>query len=76
MRMNERIKNYIDSRGMIMKVVASRAGIEQKKFYRLVNGNTGMSVDEFEAICKKGLEVDPSIFFKQNFSVSEKNKTA
>lgn len=76
MRINERVKNYIDSRGLIMKVVAARSGIEQKKFYRLVNGNTGMSVDEFEVICKKGLEVDPAIFFKQNFSFSEKNKTA
>ena len=76
MKMNEKIRNYIETRGMIMKVVANRAGIEQKKFYRLVNGHTGMTVEEYEAICKKGLEVDPSIFFKQNFSLSEKNKTA
>lgn len=76
MTIANRIRAYIISNGIILKKVAERSGIEQKKFYRLLNGKTGMSVEEYEAICKRGLGLDPSYFFKENFSKTEKGKTA
>lgn len=76
MKINEKIKNYINSNGYIMKVVAARSGIELQRFYRIVNGNSAMTVEDYEKICRNGLDVDPSIFFKKNISKSEKLKTA
>jgi transcriptional regulator with XRE-family HTH domain len=76
MTIANRIRDYITTNGILLKKVAERSGIEQKKFYRLVNGKTGMSVEEYEAICKRGLGVDPSYFFKDSFSKIEKGKTA
>lgn len=76
MKINEKIKSYIHTNGLIMKVVANRSGIELKRFYRIVNGNSAMSVEDYEKICKNGLGVDPSIFFKQKISKNENMKSA
>lgn len=76
MTLQERIRKYIEENGIMFKHVAEKSGIPQKKFYRLMNGKTSMSVDEYELICKEGLTVDPAFFFKQKFSVNEKNKSA
>ncbi|OZB90093.1 helix-turn-helix domain-containing protein [Paenibacillus sp. XY044] len=76
MKINEKIKEYINSNGLIMKVVAKRSGIGLQRFYRIVNGNSSMTVEDYEKICRDGLEVDPSIFFKKNISKIEKLKTA
>lgn len=73
MKVNERIRQYIESNGIKMNFVADKAGIHQKKFYRLINGDTCMGVDEYELICKEGLSLDPSYFFNQNFSENEKS---
>lgn len=73
MKMFERIRTHISDNGILLKKVAERAGIEQKKFYRLVNGKTEMSVEEYETICRKGLGIEPSYFFARKFSVSEKS---
>lgn len=76
MKINEKIKEYINTNGYIMKVVANRSGIERQRFYRIINGHSAMTVDDYEKICRFGLEVDPSIFFKNNVSKSEKLKSA
>lgn len=73
MKMALRMRSYIHDNGILLKKVAERSEIEQKKFYRLINGKTQMSVEEYEAICKKGLGVDPSFFFKDKFSKTEKS---
>lgn len=75
MKVHERIRQYIESNGMKLNFVAEKSGIHQKKFYRLLNGNTPLDVEEFEAICKNGLSVEPSYFFGENFSFIE-NKTS
>jgi transcriptional regulator with XRE-family HTH domain len=54
MRMHERIRKYIEENGMKLNFVAEKSGIQQKKFYRLLNGNTPLDVEEFESICKNG----------------------
>jgi len=76
MKINEKIKDHIKENGLIMKVIAKKSGIGLQKFYRIVNGDSAMTVEDYENICKLGLGVDPSIFFKQNISKNEKSKTA
>ena len=76
MKINKKIKDYISSNGLIMKVVAKKSGIRLQRFYRILNGDTAMTIDDYEKICKLGLGVDPSIFFKQNFSKNENKKSA
>jgi len=76
LRINEKVKDYINNNGLIMKVVAKRSGIGLQRFYRIINGNSAMTVDDFEKICRNGLEVDPSIFFKKNISKNENLRSA
>lgn len=76
MKINERIKDHINSNGLIMKVIATKSGIDLQRFYRIVNGNSAMTVEDYEKICKQGLGVDPSVFFKQNISKNENSKSA
>lgn len=73
MKIHKRLRSFIDSEGILLKKVAERSGIEQKRFYRLMNGTSEMSVDEFEAICRNGLNIEPSYFFAKKFSVTEKS---
>jgi transcriptional regulator with XRE-family HTH domain len=70
---SERIRKYIDSNGIRMNFVADKAGINQKRFYRILNGESSLTVDEYETICKEGLSLKPSYFFEDKFSKSEKN---
>lgn len=68
-----RIRVYIADKGFVLKRVAEKSGIPSKKFYRLISGKTHMTLEEYEAICKNGLGVDPSYFFKDRFSKTEKS---
>lgn len=72
-KLYERIRQHIETNGVMLKFVAERSGIEKKKFYRLLSGKTEMSVEEYEQICKDGLGVDPSIFFKEKILKNEKS---
>lgn len=67
----DKLRHYIDENGLRLRFVAEKSGIQEKKFYRLLNGKQQMTVDEYEQICK-GLSVDPAYFFKQKFLVSKK----
>ena len=73
MKFANRIRDYIVDNGILLKKVAEKSGIPQKKFYRLVNGKTQMTIEEYEAICKSGLGLDPGYFFKDRFSKTEKS---
>lgn len=68
-----RIRSYIAEQGYVLKRVAEKSGIPSKKFYRLINGKTHMTLEEYEAICKSGLGIDPAYFFKDHFSKNEKS---
>lgn len=65
MNTQERIREYIVTNGMKFNFVAKKSGIPLKTFYRLVNGNKKMSIDEYEKICVKGLSVDPAFFLNK-----------
>lgn len=71
MKVHERIRHYINTNGLKMNHIADKAGIELKRFYRIVNGASTMSADEFEDICK-ALNVEPQYFFKEIFLVTKK----
>lgn len=71
MEMYQRIRQHIADNGIVLKKVAERAEIQEKKFYRLVNGKSKLTVDEYERICLNGLGVEPAYFFTRKFSKSE-----
>ncbi|WP_312130852.1 helix-turn-helix domain-containing protein [Lysinibacillus capsici] len=73
MKVHERIRRYIETNGLKMNYVANKSSIELKRFYRIINGDSILSADEYEQICI-GLNLETD-FFKQKFLVS-KNKTA
>ena len=73
MKVHERIRRYIETNGLKMNYVANKSSIELKRFYRIINGDSVLSADEYEQICV-GLNLETD-FFKQKFLVS-KNKTA
>lgn len=64
MNIQERVREYIETNGLKFIFVAEKSGISEKRFYRLINGESKMTADEFEQICKKGLTMDPSFFLK------------
>lgn len=74
MKIHERIRRYINDNGLKMNHVAVKSSIELKRFYRIVNGDSIMSADEFECICA-GLQLEPEYFFNQMF-LETKNKSA
>ncbi|TKI63193.1 helix-turn-helix transcriptional regulator [Lysinibacillus mangiferihumi] len=73
MKVHERIRRYIESNGLKMKYVADKSSIELKRFYRVINGDSVLSADEYERICS-GLNVEQN-FFKEVF-LDSKNMTA
>lgn len=75
MNVNQRIRHYIKSNGMTFTYVANRAEYDIKKFSRWMNNKQPLTVDEYEQICRKGLNVDPTLFFKEKF-LDSKNKSA
>jgi transcriptional regulator with XRE-family HTH domain len=72
MEMHQRIRNFIQSKGLKFNYVAEKLDINPKRFYRLMNGDSPMGIDEYEKICK-GLEVDPGYFFNQYFLENKNN---
>ena len=66
MEMHQRIRNYIQNRGLKFNYVAEKSDINPKRFYRLMNGDSPLGIDEYEKICAS-LEVEPGYFFNQNF---------
>lgn len=63
MSINEKIRKYIESNGLKFNFVAEKAEIPEKKFYRLINSESKITVEDFGKICN-GLDVDPTIFLK------------
>ena len=64
--MYERIRDHLESNGIVYKHVAVKSRIERQRFYRIMRGNAPLLVDEYETICRDGLGIDPGYFFKQN----------
>ncbi|PCN42309.1 hypothetical protein B9C88_21670 [Brevibacillus laterosporus] len=71
--MHSLIRAYIKKKGLKFNYVADKAGIERKKFYRLINGRTALTLEEYERICCLSLEVSPAYFFENKFLEIKKN---
>lgn len=71
MKMYERIRNYAHTNGIKFNHIADKSGIERKRFYRMINGETTMSADEFERIFIYGLSLEAKNFFDEKFSLNE-----
>lgn len=63
MSINEKLRSYIEENGLKHGYVAKKAGMDHKKFSRIMNGHKKLTVEELEIICKEGLSITPSIFF-------------
>ncbi len=72
MKLYEKIRAYIVQNNLTIKEVGEKTNIEMKRFYRVIAGDSKMTADEFESICKV-LDVNPNYFFAEKFLVS-KNK--
>lgn len=51
MKVYERVREYLDSRGMKHNVIAKNAGIPVKTFSAMMTGRRTMYADDLEAIC-------------------------
>lgn len=51
------IKDYIDERGIKQAFLCKRTGIKKSKMSTILNGNRGISVEDFILICD-ALEID------------------
>lgn len=66
MNINLRIRNYIKKNGMSFSFVADRSGFNIKKFSRFMSNKQPMTTDEYEKVCKDGLKLDPTYFYKSD----------
>lgn len=73
MEMHQRIRNYIQNKGLKFNYVAEKSDINPKRFYRLMSGDSPLGIDEYEKICA-GLEVEPGYFFNQEFLETKNNE--
>ena len=51
MKVYEKVRDYLDTRGIKHSVVARNAGISAKTFSAMMCGNRTMYADDLEAIC-------------------------
>ncbi len=65
MKIHERLKNYRQSKGVKQSYIAEKTGKTKQRISALENGHTKLTADEFEEICRKGLEINPAIFFDE-----------
>lgn len=59
MSVAEKLKNYLDERGIRTGFVAERAGMDTELLQRSLNGKRKLTADEFASICfALGLDFD------------------
>lgn len=60
----QRVREYIDEHGLKISALAAKVPeVKKSRLYDVLSGKGKMSVEEFEAICKSGLGVNPDVFF-------------
>lgn len=73
MKIHERLKVYRISHGIKQNYIAEKTGKSRTRISALETGRIKLTADEFEEICRQGLNIDPSIFFTNQF-LETKNK--
>lgn len=62
MKMGERLKMYLQEKGIKQSVVADRIGMNKKSFNAVLNGRAELKADTLEAVCLF-IDVPPTFFF-------------
>lgn len=65
----EKVKAYLDDKGIKGSVLAKKVGITQQQMSSVLTGRTTLKADVFFKICEV-LEVSPEIFDPKNEDVS------
>ncbi|MTI82623.1 MAG: helix-turn-helix transcriptional regulator [Firmicutes bacterium] len=74
MKLHEKLKVYINKHGITQTFVANQAEISVKTLNNILLGRQRLNADMFELICRKGLGINPGIFFKEKFLETKTNK--
>ncbi len=69
--MHQRLREYRESKGVTQTHIAKKTGKTVQRISALETGAIRLTVDEFEELCVNGYEVNPAIFFTDQFSNSE-----
>ena len=64
MALEIRLNEVIDEKGISIRSIASRTGIEEQILYRCLRAEQRLKADQFLAICKV-IEVDPKDFISE-----------
>lgn len=65
MTVNEKLKSYIQKRGIKQTAIAEAIGMNNQNFNAIINGKVALKVTTLEAICEF-LSVDPAFFLSRN----------
>lgn len=68
MKMEERIKEYLEENGITQTFISKKTGIELPKLNLSLNGNRRMTFPEYELICG-ALKVDTNKFLHPRLPV-------
>ena len=69
--MHQRLREYRESKGVTLTHIAKKTGKTVQRISALETGVIRLTVDEFEELCVNGYEVNPAIFFTDQFSKNE-----
>lgn len=72
--MHQRLREYRESKGVTQTHIAKKTGKSVQRISALEIGAIRLTVDEFEELCVNGYEVNPAIFFTDQFSKNENIK--
>lgn len=73
MKIFERLRKYRTDRGITQVHIATKLKKPVQRLNAIELGRIKLTADEFEEICLKGFEVNPSIFFDSQFLVTKNN---
>lgn len=74
MKLHEKVLLYVNNHGIKQTWLAAQLGISVKTLNSILLGRQKLTADMFELICLKGINVDPSIFFNNEFLGIEKTR--
>jgi transcriptional regulator with XRE-family HTH domain len=72
--MHQRLREYRESKGVTQTHIAKKTDKSVQRISALEIGAIRLTVDEFEELCVNGYEVNPAIFFTDQFSKNENIK--
>lgn len=64
MELEKKLADTIDEKGISVRSIATRAGIDEQILYRCLRAEQRLKADEFLAICKV-IDVDPREFVNE-----------